>query len=236
MILVSKNKCPLFLSFLFETTGTAINKNGNFVQNTTAIHTHFHLLFRGSFRISNYFFLLLLLLMYHCSYRHPLDYEGLHERKQNPERISKKAYDCDQKELTGNNSKFPDVPEKFKNEIQKFWGVPYTWGGASPKGTDCSGLIVALFKNAFGLSLPHSTKGLYQLGERVSSHELRFGDLIFFNNGKGTNPTHVGIFITRNIFLHASIRDGVSMAKLDKPPYNKQFIGARRLYLKENKK
>jgi probable lipoprotein NlpC len=236
MILMKKNKCPLFLFFFPETTGTDINKNNNFFRYITAIHIHFHFFFRESFRFCNYFLLLLLLLMYQCSYQHPLTDEGLHQRKQNPERFSKKTTGGNQKELIGNNSRFPDVSEKFKNEVQKFWGVPYTWGGASPKGTDCSGLIVALFTGAYGLSLPHSTKRLYQLGERVSSHELRFGDLVFFSSGKGTNPTHVGIFIARNIFLHASIRDGVSMAKLDKPPYNKLFIGARRLYLKENKK
>ena len=121
---------------------------------------------------------------------------------------------------------------RFKNEIRKFWQAPYKWGGDSPSGTDCSGLIVTLYKNAAFINLPHSTELLWSNGSPVRLERLVFGDLVFFNNKGGRAPDHVGMYIDKGYFLHASVSKGVTLSKLSDRPWNRVYVGARRI-LKE---
>ncbi|MBN2411295.1 C40 family peptidase [candidate division KSB1 bacterium] len=119
--------------------------------------------------------------------------------------------------------------QKFLAEIKTFLGAPYVWGGASPAGTDCSGLISTLYKRAANLDLPHSTQQLSQTGRIVSVKQIKFGDLVFFNNGEGKKPTHVGFYLTKGNFVHASESEGVIISKLTDVPYRNQYLGAKRL-------
>lgn len=124
-----------------------------------------------------------------------------------------------------------EVIEKFKSEIQRFWLAPYVWGGASPSGTDCSGLVHSLYKRAIGMDIPRGTKELYEKGKSLYYKDLRFADLIFFNNNGSRTPSHVGLYVTKGFFLHASVSKGVILSKLTVKPYRDNYIGARR-YLK----
>jgi hypothetical protein len=125
----------------------------------------------------------------------------------------------------------PELLERFKPEIQRFFGAPYVWGGASPRGTDCSGLVASIYKRARDKELPHSTKRLFQMGRRVRISDLEFGDLVFFNfkNRRSREPDHVGLYIADDYFLHASVSKGVTLANLRKSPYRDIFMGARRI-------
>jgi cell wall-associated NlpC family hydrolase len=76
-------------------------------------------------------------------------------------------------------------------------GVPYVWGGSSPSGFDCSGLVAWAFAQV-GISLPHSSYALYNAGTHVSEGDLQPGDLVFFNG-----LSHVGIYIGGGQFVHA---------------------------------
>jgi cell wall-associated NlpC family hydrolase len=167
--------------------------------------------------------------IFDCAYRAPLNGNNRPARKENRQSNAKKTEPADYQET------LPLSIADFKTEIQKFWKAPYVWGGASPNGTDCSGLIVAIYKNACGLSLPHSTQQLYQLGKPIPKNDLSFSDLVFFTDGKSLKPTHVGLYISRNIFLHASLSDGVTLGRLNKPPYDRLYVGARRMILKNEK-
>jgi cell wall-associated NlpC family hydrolase len=77
-------------------------------------------------------------------------------------------------------------------------GIPYVWGGASPRsGFDCSGLVQYVY-GKLGISLPHYTVSQYRRGRPVSRARLRPGDLVFFH-GLG----HVGIYAGRGKYIHA---------------------------------
>ncbi len=119
--------------------------------------------------------------------------------------------------------------EQLKPEIRRFYGAPYVWGGDSPRGTDCSGMVKTIYENALHIKLPHNANEMSKLGVRISKNRLSFGDLVFFSDNWNGRATHMGIYIDRGYFLHASSSRGVMLSKLNDNPYKRQFIGAKRL-------
>jgi cell wall-associated NlpC family hydrolase len=75
--------------------------------------------------------------------------------------------------------------------------VPYVYGGASPGGFDCSGLVMWVY-GRLGVPLPHNAAALYSVGRPVSLAHMKPGDLVFFH-GLG----HVGIYIGQGRMIHA---------------------------------
>jgi cell wall-associated NlpC family hydrolase len=80
---------------------------------------------------------------------------------------------------------------------ERYLGVPYVWGGASPSGFDCSGLTMYVYAQ-LGVSLPHNAAAQYASLPHVSESDLEPGDLVFFD---GLN--HVGIYIGGGSMIHA---------------------------------
>ncbi len=81
-------------------------------------------------------------------------------------------------------------------------GVPYRYGGASPTGFDCSGLVIYSYARAGVSRLPHSAVSLERLARPVSLKDLVPGDLLFFRlSGKKTS--HVAIYVGDRAFVHA---------------------------------
>ena len=106
----------------------------------------------------------------------------------------------------------------------QYLGVPYVWGGASPSGFDCSGLIMYVYAQV-GVSLPHHAASQYGMGTAVSRDQLRPGDLVFFN-GLG----HAGIYIGGGQFIHAPhTGDVVKISSLSDSWYASTWVGARRI-------
>jgi murein DD-endopeptidase len=81
-------------------------------------------------------------------------------------------------------------------------GVPYRYGGSSPRGFDCSGLVVYSYRQAGFEDLPHSATALDAVSQRISLGEIEPGDLLFFRLD-GPKTTHVGIYVGGRQFVHA---------------------------------
>lgn len=112
---------------------------------------------------------------------------------------------------------------------RSFLGLRYTRGGTSVNGMDCSAFVQRVFK-VFGIELPRTTREQYQMGYAISRDSLRRGDLVFFKRGSSGQPTHVGIYIGNNQFIHTSLKKGrVEIDSLESSYFSSLFIGARRI-------
>lgn len=109
----------------------------------------------------------------------------------------------------------------------RYLGVPYVWGGTSFGGVDCSGFVWAVFaKN--GIYLPRTADAQYESGRHISTHDLRAGDLVFFQT-YAMGASHVGIYLGNGSFVHASSSNGVRVDQLAEDYYSSRYLGARRL-------
>jgi cell wall-associated NlpC family hydrolase len=112
-------------------------------------------------------------------------------------------------------------PQAAKIALQ-YLGVPYVWGGASPSGFDCSGLVMYVYAQ-LGISLPHYTVSQWDVTEPISSSQMQPGDLVFFD-GLG----HVGIYIGGGQFVDAPHTG--SVVRIDSlSSWGGSFVGARRV-------
>lgn len=106
-------------------------------------------------------------------------------------------------------------------------GTPYQYGGTSRSGVDCSGFTFRTYKDKLGLLLPRTTLKQVKLGSSVSRSALRTGDLVFFKISKRLK--HVGIYMEKNQFIHASSSKGVMISSLKNPYWSSRYWTARRL-------
>lgn len=111
-----------------------------------------------------------------------------------------------------------------------YQGVPYVWGGHSPSGFDCSGLIYyCALQN--GISIPRCADTQYFEGNgyHVDYDQLLPGDLVFFSSDSSYDIEHVGIYIGGNQFVHASSGAGYVTISTIADYYSRNYYSAMRL-------
>jgi cell wall-associated NlpC family hydrolase len=124
------------------------------------------------------------------------------------------------------------IKDRLLRVAQRMLAVPYRFGGTTLWGLDCSGFVQKTF--AFlNLDLPRSAREQFREGVNVAKVDLSPGDLVFFRT-YAKYPSHVGIYLGDNRFVHASSREKkVTVDSLDAPYYVKRYIGAKRLLFEE---
>jgi murein DD-endopeptidase len=109
-------------------------------------------------------------------------------------------------------------------------GAPYRWGGDSPGGFDCSGLVYYSYGRA-GATVPRTSQQLFHAARPVALNDVRSGDLVFFR--VGGKVSHVGIYLDEGRFVHApNSGKRVEVASLSNGWYERNFIRAGRLALR----
>lgn len=129
---------------------------------------------------------------------------------------------------------FDDKPLSIPQTIslaKLFLGLPYTWGGTSSYGFDCSGFTQMLMRKR-GVIMPRDTgpQSRWDGLVTIERSELQPGDLIFFGS-KPPKVNHTGMYIGNGEFIHSTRRDRpmVQISRLDDAPWTNYFISARRL-------
>lgn len=120
--------------------------------------------------------------------------------------------------------------QAIADKAAEYLGTPYVYGGASPSGFDCSGLVYYVLKS-FGFSPNRTPEALYTQGTFISKANLEPGDIVFFANTGGSGITHVGIYAGNGQFIHSpNSRSTVSYASLTSGYWAEHYYGARRFH------
>jgi cell wall-associated NlpC family hydrolase len=128
--------------------------------------------------------------------------------------------------VTADPVEAPAPPSHYSGVVgiaMQYLGTPYVWGGASPSGFDCSGFVMYVYAQV-GVSLPHSTYAMWNVGVPVSYDQLQAGDLVFFY-GLG----HMGIYVGNGMFIHAPHTGDVVKISSMSGSYVSSYVGARRV-------
>ncbi|MFK2825581.1 NlpC/P60 family protein [Bacillus sp. B190/17] len=120
------------------------------------------------------------------------------------------------------------VGESLVEYGKKFMGVPYVFGGTTPRGFDCSGFTQYVYKHE-GISLPRTAEQQYKVGTSVSKSQLVPGDLVFFANTYKPGISHVGIYAGNNMVLNATSSKGIALVSLSNSYWGPKYAGAKRI-------
>jgi len=116
--------------------------------------------------------------------------------------------------------------DAWDNVLSPWLGTPYLYGGSSKAGTDCSGFVSSVYMEKEGIYLPRTARQEFDLGTSIKKSKLAVGDLVFFKE-RG-RISHVGIFVGKESFIHASTSLGVTVTSLNDSYWKPRYVGARR--------
>ena len=117
--------------------------------------------------------------------------------------------------------------ELSMEEAKKYVGVPYQFGGTTPRGFDCSGFIQYVF-NRKGIVLPRGADEQYSAGRKVSVNALKPGDLVYFQT-YAEGISHSGLYLGDGYFISATSSQGVAVATMKSGYWHDRYMGANRV-------
>ncbi|SDO90615.1 Copper amine oxidase N-terminal domain-containing protein [Paenibacillus sp. yr247] len=118
----------------------------------------------------------------------------------------------------------PSMTEQIVQTANAYMGVPYAWGGTTPRGFDCSGFVRYVFQ-AKGIDLPRTSAEMHsEVGTSVK--DLKVGDLVFF---AAKTVNHVGIYLGNDQFISATSSRGVAVESLSSSYWSARYVGAKRV-------
>lgn len=121
--------------------------------------------------------------------------------------------------------------EDIVAKAEKYLGTPYLWGGFTPLGFDCSGLVQYVYRQ-FGIELERTSYYQVHQGVAVSRDELKPGDLLFFttDDSRPDSVSHVGIYKGNDLFIQApKPGDVVRISNLNSAYYSTRYYTAKRI-------
>ena len=163
--------------------------------------------------------LIIVLLFTGCSRRPP---SKPHTKNTSHTKVIKQSHAQKQNSHTVNSTL-----SRLYTQHKGWKGTPYRYGGLSKKGIDCSGFIYQTFNSLFNIKLPRSTSEQVAQGKRVYKNQLHAGDLVFFKTGRKLR--HVGIYLEKGKFLHASSSKGVMISNIHTKYWKNSYWQARRI-------
>ena len=132
-------------------------------------------------------------------------------------------------QLLTDTSPSPQSSKALTQSIINWIGVPYRDGRDSRTGTDCSGFVRNVYREAYGLTLNRNAAKMYNENtDPIEQEELREGDLVFFDTFGG-GISHVGIYLQNGRFAHASTSRGVTIDSLSNPYYVNSYYSSGRV-------
>ncbi len=120
-----------------------------------------------------------------------------------------------------------DLELQLRAEASRWHGTPHRMGGTDLNGVDCSGLVLRIYRDLFGIQMPRTARQQSLQGIGVGRHDLEPGDLVFFRPpGK---KDHVGIYLGKGEFVHTSATRGVMISRMDLNYWRKYYWKSRRI-------
>ncbi len=116
---------------------------------------------------------------------------------------------------------------RIRDEYERWKGTRYCYSGNDTGGIDCSAFVREVYRKVFGIELPRTAKEQVKRGRGIRRQELQAGDLVFFN--PPGYPYHVGIYLSKNEFVHVSKKKGVMISSLDSAYWEKYYRTGRRV-------
>jgi cell wall-associated NlpC family hydrolase len=135
---------------------------------------------------------------------------------------------------TTKESAEPSQISSLLAKAKTYLGLPYRYGGMSPKGFDCSGFVRYVF-GSMGIDLDRTSGSQAKQGDPIDLAHIQPGDLLFFSTrGMRKGISHVGIYLGEGRFIHASNwggsgRHGVKLSELASNYFSDRLVAIRRV-------